>query len=50
MAKLIIGINDFVSVYPELLVEWNYEKNGDMKPNNVSYASNKKAWWKCLWA
>lgn len=30
-----------------LLQEWDYEKNGELKPEKVSYASNRKVWWKC---
>ena len=39
---------DFVSLAearPDLAKEWNYEKNGDLKPEDVSYKSNKKVWW-----
>ncbi len=31
---------------PELLNEWNYDKNGFL-PSEISKTSNKKAWWKC---
>ncbi|MFR6522755.1 MAG: zinc-ribbon domain-containing protein [Lachnospiraceae bacterium] len=31
---------------PDLVKEWNYEKNGDLKPEDVSCGSNKKVWWK----
>ena len=31
---------------PDLAKEWNYEKNGDLRPEDVSYGSNKKVWWK----
>lgn len=41
------GVNDFPSKYPELLQEWNYEKNGDVAPETVAYGSDKKYWWKC---
>ena len=40
---------DFVSLAearPDLAKEWNYEKNGDLKPEDVSCGSNKKVWWK----
>ena len=30
-----------------LLQEWDYDKNGNITPEIVSYASNKKYWWKC---
>lgn len=33
--------------YPELLTEWDYEKNIDLNPNEVLVKSNKKVWWKC---
>ena len=40
---------DFVSLAearPDLAKEWNYEKNGDLKPEGVSCGSGKKVWWK----
>ena len=33
--------------YSNIAKEWNYEKNGDLKPENVSPNSNKKVWWIC---
>lgn len=30
-----------------LVKEWNYEKNGDLTPKDVSTQSGKKVWWKC---
>ena len=32
---------------PELVAEWNRERNGDLTPANVSSGSNQKVWWKC---
>lgn len=32
---------------PELLSEWDYEKNIDIKPEEVTYGSKRKVWWKC---
>jgi hypothetical protein len=40
------GFNDLASLYPELLAEWNYEKN-DKQPSEHSYGSGHVAWWKC---
>ena len=45
--KLLVGYNDFATVHPELLNEWDYDKNGDLKPENVMSGSRKKVWWKC---
>ena len=33
---------------PELLKEWNPNKNRDSKPDNFTFGINKKAWW--LWS
>ncbi len=44
---VIKGINDLATVNPDFLKEWDYEKNGDLKPSDVSPKSEKKVWWKC---
>ena len=41
------GITDLATVNPQLALEWDYEKNGDLKPQSVRGGSNKKVWWKC---
>lgn len=33
--------------HPALCSEWDYEKNGDLTPDQVTYGSKKKVWWKC---
>lgn len=45
--KIIIGFNDLLTNCPEVAEEWNYEKNFDLKPTDVTVSSNKKVWWKC---
>lgn len=47
MNKTIEGINDLCTVAPDLLSEWNYERNGEVTPNTVSAHSSKQIWWKC---
>ena len=32
---------------PEIAKEWNYEKNGNLKPEHFAANSHKKVWWKC---
>mgnify|MGYP003289568836 CR=1 FL=1 len=32
---------------PQLAKEWNYEKNGELKPENLTVGSNLRVWWKC---
>ena len=44
---VIQGETDLATVHPELLAEWNYEKNGSLLPTGVSYGSRKKVWWIC---
>ena len=33
--------------YPEIAKEWNYERNGNFKPEHIAPKSSKKVWWKC---
>ncbi len=33
--------------YPEIAKEWNYERNEGIFPENYTYGSEKKVWWKC---
>lgn len=39
--------NSFAEMRPDLVDEWNYEKNGTMRPEDVTPYSDKKVWWKC---
>ena len=45
--QVISGYNDLLTINSELVKEWNYEKNGDLKPDRVKANSGKKVWWKC---
>lgn len=45
--KPIIGKTDLKSTFPDLAKEWHPTKNGKLKPEDVTYGSNKKVWWKC---
>lgn len=42
-----VGYNDLVTANPSLALEWNYEKNGDLRPENFTVSSGKRVWWKC---
>ena len=37
----------FLFSNPEAASEWNYEKNGNLKPEHFAANSHKKVWWKC---
>jgi hypothetical protein len=45
--KVLSGYNDLATTNPELTKEWNCEKNGELKPKDVTAGSGKKVWWKC---
>jgi len=33
--------------FPELVKEWHPTKNGNLRPEDFTYGSNKKVWWLC---
>lgn len=41
------GVNDLATLHPELMKEWDYQKNTDMDPSKLLSGSGKKAWWRC---
>lgn len=44
--KILIGFNDLKTEAPPFLSEWDYGKNGSLKPVDFTKGSNKKVWWK----
>ncbi len=45
--RVLVGYNDLTTTHPEIVKEWNYEKNGDLLPTQFSFGSTKRVWWKC---
>lgn len=45
--KKTIGVTDLASTHPLLVTEWDYEKNTNVTPQEVSSGSKKIVWWKC---
>ena len=45
--KIVVGINDIPTTHPELLKDWDYEKN-ILSPEHFSFGSRTSMWWKCL--
>lgn len=39
--------NSVASVFPELIAEWDLEKNDGITPDAYSARNNKKVWWRC---
>lgn len=44
--KVLIGYNDIATTAPEVLIDWNYEKN-TVAPTMLTAGSQKKVFWKC---
>lgn len=45
--RIITGVNDLLTVKPVLAAEWDYKKNGDLRPDCIAAYTNKKVWWRC---
>src|SRR5690606_4543300 len=33
--------------HPDIANEWHHDRNGELRPSNVTPASRKQAWWRC---
>lgn len=44
--KKVSNDNCLVTTHPDLVKEWNIEKNMDITPNDVTFGSGIKVWWK----
>ena len=45
--KTLKGYNDLQTINPSLAKEWNYQKNGNLKPEDFVSNTHSKVWWKC---
>ena len=41
------GFNDLQTRYPKIAKQWHPTKNGNLKPNEVTYGAERRVWWKC---
>ena len=41
------GENDLLSQNPELVKEWDYDRNGDLTPDKITVNNGKRVWWVC---
>lgn len=41
------GFNDLETLYPVISQQWDCEKNGKLRPSQVTEYSNRHVWWKC---
>ena len=47
MRSFVKGVNDLLTLRPDIAAEWHPTKNGDLTPADISRASNTKVWWRC---
>lgn len=45
--KVVAGYNDIATLFPHLAEEWDYEANGDLRPEQFTKGSGKKVNWIC---
>ena len=45
--EVLKGFNDLQTNFPKIALGWNYNRNGELKPSEVTPSSMKKVWWKC---
>lgn len=45
--KLLRGFNDLATTYPELVAEWDRDRNGDLRPDGIVSGSARRVWWRC---
>ena len=46
-ARVLKGFNDLETLRPDLVKDWDYEKNGNLKPDQFIAQSQKKVHWIC---
>jgi hypothetical protein len=39
--------NNLARINPNLAREWNFEKNGELRPEQFTVSSEKNVWWRC---
>ena len=45
--KIVPGVNDLATLYPDLAAEWDGAKNAPLKPDALSPNAHNKVWWRC---
>lgn len=40
-------MKSLAETFPAIAAQWDYERNGALTPDDVSYGSNRIVWWKC---
>jgi hypothetical protein len=37
----------WIAEYPELVAQWHPTRNGELRPDDLSYGSARSVWWSC---
>lgn len=45
--RVLAGFNDLKTAFPELMEDWDYERNVDISPDEIFPYTNRKVWWLC---
>lgn len=45
--EVLVGCNSLADTAPGVSVEWNYDRNSSLRPQDVTKNSGRKVWWKC---
>ena len=46
--RLWAGFNDLATVAPDLALEWDVPRNGQLAPNGIMSSVSTQVWWKCM--
>jgi hypothetical protein len=45
--RSVSSTNNLAGLFPAFAAEWNFERNGDLRPDRVVAGSTRRVWWKC---
>ena len=45
--SLCSGNNDLATLMPDIAAQWDYDKNGSLRPRDVLPGSSRYVWWRC---
>ncbi len=47
LGRVATSTNNLKVLFPLLSEEWDEDKNGDLRPESVTYGADRKVWWVC---
>lgn len=45
--RAVAGVNDLMTLYPNIAIEWDEQKNHSFRLEEITYSSSRKLWWIC---